>query len=359
MTIDQLEEIKSLVLKSLTPDLLNPYWRKKQDQKKNDMVGHCYVATEACFYLIGGKDNGFYPYVLNNKTYPEGLEPDEVHWFLRKRECVIDLTSGQFSCEIPYDKAKKQAFLTKNPSKRAVIVMKRVDMLKKKNVDLVVDWATYKAAKYACETWHYSKCLPTGKLVKVGAWEKGRFIGVVLFGRGATPNLGKPYGLSQTECVELVRIALSEHESFVSKIMMVAVKMLKSANPKIRLVVSFADSSQGHHGGIYQSTNWIYTGVGNPAKFYKIHGKITHPRSLGARGVSQSIDGAIKLDSEAAVIIVPGKHRYLMPLDKKMRKQVLPLSKPYPKRSKQAMDASSITAKGQNLSDRSKDSGRL
>ena len=74
-------------------------------------------------------------------------------------------------------------------------------------VDLKVDWATHDAAKYACKNWHYSKCLPVGKLVKVGAWEKNQFIGVVLFGRGATPNLGKPYNLNQDECVELVRIA--------------------------------------------------------------------------------------------------------------------------------------------------------
>ena len=30
---------------------------------------------------------------------------------------------------------------------------------------------------------------------------------------------------------------------------------------------------------------------------------------------------------------VLGKHRYLMPLDKEMKKQILPLAKPYPKRA--------------------------
>ena len=202
--------------------------------------------------------------------------------------------------------------------------------------DLRVDWATHEAAKYACETWHYSGCTPAGKLVKVGAWENGKFIGVVLFGRGATPNLCRPYGLAQDECVELVRIALTAHATPVSRIAALALKFLKRANPKLRLVVSFADSTQGHHGGIYQAGNWVYSGQGDAAKFYLIRGKLTHPRSLGSLGFVQSIQGARRIDPNAQVVVVDGKHRYLMPLDDDMRKQIAHLAKPYPKRVKQA-----------------------
>jgi hypothetical protein len=51
-----------------------------------------------------------------------------------------------------------------------------------------MDWATHAAAVYACRHWHYSGCMPAGKTVKVGAWELGRFIGCVIFGRGANNN---------------------------------------------------------------------------------------------------------------------------------------------------------------------------
>lgn len=203
--------------------------------------------------------------------------------------------------------------------------------------DLRIDWATHAAAKYACENWHYSGCLPAGKLVNVGAWERGKFIGVVLFGRGATPNLGKPYNLRQDECVELVRIALTKHDSPVSRIASLAMKFLRQANPKLRLIVSFADQSQGHHGGIYQAGNWIYNGQGDAAKFYMIRGKLTHPRSIGAKGFVQNINGARQIDPNATVVDVPGKHRYIMPLDDEMRARILPLAKLYPKRAKQAM----------------------
>jgi hypothetical protein len=200
-----------------------------------------------------------------------------------------------------------------------------------------IDFATFEAAKFACENWHYSKCVPVGKLVKIGAWENKKFIGVVLFGRGATPNLGKPYGLNQTQCVELVRIAMKNHITPVSKIVAIALKFLKKTNPNIELVVSFADQSQGHHGGIYQAGNWIYTGSGSPAKFYMINNKLTHPRSIGAKGLTQNIHGARKIDPNAYVVDVPGKHRYLMPMTKSIKEKIKKLSEPYPKRAKQAM----------------------
>jgi hypothetical protein len=197
--------------------------------------------------------------------------------------------------------------------------------------DLKIDWATHEAAKYACVNWHYSGCLPVGKLVKVGVWECGKFIGVVLFGRGASPNLGKPYALPQSECVELVRVALTSHESRVSRIVSIAMMFLRQSNQNLRLIVSFADQSQGHYGGIYQAGNWVYSGVGTAKpRLVMPDGSTRHNRLYQGRSKRPIPVGAKW--SEAT-----GKHRYLMPLDKEMAEQIKPLSKPYPKREKQAM----------------------
>ena len=76
---------------------------------------------------------------------------------------------------------------------------------------LYLDWCSHEAAKFAVEHWHYSKVMPKGKLIKIGVWEDGRFIGVVLFGRGANNHIGNPFSLTQTEAAELVRIALIDH----------------------------------------------------------------------------------------------------------------------------------------------------
>lgn len=197
--------------------------------------------------------------------------------------------------------------------------------------DLRIDWATHEAAKYACVNWHYSGCLPVGKLVKVGVWEHNKFIGVVLFGRGASPALGKPYSLGQDECVELVRVALTKHEAPVSRIVALAMKFLHRSNPKLRLIVSFADQSQGHHGGIYQAGNWAYTGIGTKKRRLVLpDGSTRHNRLYQGVNKAQIPEGAYW--SKAT-----GKHRYLMPLDADMRARIMPLSKPYPKRAKQAM----------------------
>ena len=199
--------------------------------------------------------------------------------------------------------------------------------------ELRLDWCSYKAAKYACEHWHYSGCVPAGKLVKIGVWEDGKFIGVVLFGRGATPQLCKPYGLSQIQCVELVRVALTNHSAPVSRILAIAIRMVKNFCDGLRLIISFADPKQSHHGGIYQGGNWIYTGESQPDVFFQINGKLTHRRSLGAAGLKQTIHGARLLDPNAARIDTPGKHRYLYPLTPEMRAKIEPLAKPYPKRA--------------------------
>ena len=204
----------------------------------------------------------------------------------------------------------------------------------KKATSLKIDWCSAKAATYACKHWHYSRILPVGKLVKVGAWEDGRFIGCVVFGRGASPHLFKQYKLTQVEGCELVRMAFRKHKVEMSKVMSIAFKFLKSACPGIRLIVSFADSAQGHHGGIYQAGNWIYDGVANHNAGFMIRGKPTHRRGLSKYVPELTLENVRKyVDPHAYLIPATDKHRYLMPLDKKLRRKLAPLAQPYPKRA--------------------------
>jgi hypothetical protein len=200
-------------------------------------------------------------------------------------------------------------------------------------VDLRLDWCSYEAAKFAVEHWHYSKCLPGGNSVKVGAWENGLYIGSVIFSHGANNNIAKPYGLKQIECVELTRVALNEHTTPVSKILSYSIKMLKTSNPGIRLIVSYADSNQGHHGGIYQATNWIYIGEFATERGIMLNGKLTHRRTVYAKYKTSAFEWLKKnIDPLAEIIDGLPKYKYLFPLDEAMRKQIEPLRKPYPKR---------------------------
>lgn len=200
------------------------------------------------------------------------------------------------------------------------------------STELKVAKAAHDAALYAVKNWHYSRKLPSGKLFIRGVWENGVFIGVVIFSRGATNTIGSPYGLEQTECVELTRVALNKHVTPVTQIVAAALKDLKRANPGLRLVVSYADPMQGHLGGIYQAGNWVYTGQGKAAPEFVIRGVQMHMRSIHAKGWKQSLEWLrANIDPETRKVDIVPKHKYLMPLDRAMRRQVSALAVPYPK----------------------------
>lgn len=201
---------------------------------------------------------------------------------------------------------------------------------------LRLDWCTHAAAKYAVENWHYSKRMPMPPLVMVGAWEDGAFIGCVVFARGANMNIGAPYGLDQTNCAELVRVALHRHSAPVTRIVSIAARFLRRNSPGLRLIVSYADPSEGHHGGIYQGGNWIYVGRSSEATEFLHEGRWKHQREVTAVSfASTGSPGSGKAQNLSALEKrrKPGKHKYLMPLDDEMRSRVEPLAKPYPKRS--------------------------
>lgn len=196
--------------------------------------------------------------------------------------------------------------------------------------ELKLDWCSHEAAKYAVEKWHYSKRMPKGKLARVGVWENETFIGVVLFGVGATGDLVKRYGLQPQQGCELVRVALTRHASTVSRILAIALKVIKREFFGLRLVVSFADPEHGHVGSIYQAGGWLYCGQSTASDEYVYKGKRWHGRAF-----RHKFKG---LERSAEVTIVKGtsKHRYLMPLDDEMRRKIEPLRKPYPKRERSA-----------------------
>lgn len=200
---------------------------------------------------------------------------------------------------------------------------------------LRLDWCSHAAAKYAVEHWHYSRSLPTPPLVKIGVWEDERYVGVVLFSRGANNNLGKAFGLDSTEVAELTRVALTGHVTPVSRVLAVAVRMLRATAQGLQLIVSYADPSHDHHGGIYQAAGWVYCGQSPPSTEYVDQsGKQWHGRMVSSTGrkLVYGRSRTVLRHDECTSVVVPGKHKYLYPLDDAMRAQISPLAKPYPKR---------------------------
>lgn len=177
---------------------------------------------------------------------------------------------------------------------------------------------------------------PLGKYVMVGVWESGEFAGCIVFTSGVSASLGSQYMADRLSVCELQRAALRPgHKATVSRVIAIALRFLRKHCPGIRLVVSFADPEQGHHGGIYQAGGWIYAGMSGGSVVYEDeNGKRRHPRNVGI--VAGWDSSGVRKHSSRGLrkVSTPGKHRYLMPLDDEIRARVAPLAKPYPKRSR-------------------------
>ncbi len=212
--------------------------------------------------------------------------------------------------------------------------------------ELKIDWANHESVVYACKHWHYSKTVPVPPIVKVGVWENNKFIGVVLFSRGASSSLLKPYGLSQTQGCELSRVALAKHSTPVTKIIKIAIIYLKKLCPEMQLIVSFADPEQGHEGIIYKAGNWISAGQTEGTKTFFFRDRKLHSRQVSEKGWNVQ-QGNIRRTIKPSQCIVKknqGKYRYLYPISENMKNQL---------RDTRATDATSIRAADQYRPSRS------
>jgi len=198
--------------------------------------------------------------------------------------------------------------------------------------DLRLDWCSYDAAKYAVEHWHYSGTMPSGKTLKIGVWEDNQFIGVVIYSRGATPQIGSPFGLSQTEVCELTRVALDEHNTPVTRILSISRKLLTDKSPDIRLIVSYADPDQNHEGTIYQADNWHYHGQGDDDLYIQYKGEVRHPKSFYSTYGTQSVAKLKEILGPDNVegVYMPGKRKYVYALGGEMERKVKQMAEPYP-----------------------------
>ena len=199
--------------------------------------------------------------------------------------------------------------------------------------NLRLDWCKFAAAKKACKNWHYSGSMPVGPKLMIGVWEDGVFTGCVIFARGGQPHMGKRYGLGMMEWCELSRVALRKHNTPVTRILAISMRMIKKHSPGLRLIISFADPQQGHHGGIYQGGNWLYSGATKQRRVFTKNGKRIHERRVTASGfITEFGKRRVKVltPDECDITSSLPKYRYLYPLDAEIQERIEPMRKPYP-----------------------------
>jgi len=200
-------------------------------------------------------------------------------------------------------------------------------------------------ARQATERWHYTGVLPAAPIRRYGVWEDGRFVGAVVFGHGANRHLARPFGLRQDEVAELVRVALAPGRTHpTSAVVAACLRRLHTECPKLRLVVSYADTAQHHRGTIYQAGNWAYLGLARGSRPLRVNGRICHARSVFERFGTCSLSRLRALGVEATVVLPPPKHKYGWAFDGQMRRRLRRLTQPYPRAVEDSM-ASRLQAK--------------
>lgn len=113
-----------------------------------------------------------------------------------------------------------------------------------------------------CKPWllgrHYARRMCSISYA-FGLYEDGKMKGVCTFGKPASPWLCLGVcGPDHSESVfELNRLCVSDQTPNI--LSWFVAECLRQLPPMI--VVSYADTAQGHTGYIYQATNWIYTGL--------------------------------------------------------------------------------------------------
>jgi hypothetical protein len=191
-------------------------------------------------------------------------------------------------------------------------------------------------------TRHYAKRLPSISYA-FGAFEDGILIGVVTYGTSASTTLRQGVcGPSYADhVVELNRLVCDNRKNVASQLVGRSMDML----PKPCVIVSYADSDQGHVGYVYQATNFLYTGLSSAFKDPRVKGLEHQHHTTYAYGLTNA--EVIDKYGEENVYFVERarKHRYVFFAGNKYQKKAMHKALtysvgPYPKGESKTYDAS-------------------
>ena len=153
--------------------------------------------------------------------------------------------------------------------------------------------SNYKVSRIDCELAknyiiknHYSHGCHNAPSPCYGLFDNDKLIGVLMFATPCSENVRESiFGKEHKDWViELHRLHILDvtpknaESWFISR----CLKLLRQDNPKIKAIISFADSTQGHEGIIYKATHFTYCGKTGKATFYlDENGRLRHPHQNG------------------------------------------------------------------------------
>tara|TARA_Y100001973_G_C5204906_1_gene340748 strand:+ start:3970 stop:4644 length:675 start_codon:yes stop_codon:yes gene_type:complete len=195
--------------------------------------------------------------------------------------------------------------------------------------------------KYEVKEWclkkHYAKRMPMAVEFSFGLFMNKLLVGVCIFGPGAPSIPITLFGkVGKHKIKELTRLVVNDNlpKNSLSYFVSQSIKLL----PKPMTLISFADSAMGHHGYIYQATNWIYCGEGGKNIVIKTKdGKDMHSLTFEDIMKKENITRKQMIDKyNLEIIKAKPKYRYLYFIGNKkqiskMKNDLLLKSLPFPK----------------------------
>ena len=190
---------------------------------------------------------------------------------------------------------------------------------------------------------HYAKRIPQ-IMYAFGLYEENNLVGIVTYGIPASPALcmgicGKEWS---DKVLELNRLCLQDNSKNQSSFLVSnSIKLL----PKPSIIVSYADTGQGHVGYVYQATNFLYTGLSANRVDWTVKGlEHKHSKTLSDGMTLESIKE--KYGDNFYYTERSRKHRYIYfhgtKLQKKLLKSLLKYNvEPYPKGDSKKYDSGS------------------
>ena len=218
--------------------------------------------------------------------------------------------------------------------------------------DLQPDWSgemVIREAPAAGREWtlayHYSHVVPSASIF-YGAFSPDL---ACVVGVGASANrhgVSRAFGLEAWPGdLEVTRVVCHpDAPKNTASRSIAAVLRYVHARQGAQWLFSYADTGQGHHGGIYQALNAVYVGLSNPFTYgYFLDGERVHQRALSHMfGTVKWPDAPDAAAARGQVLtrerhVDKPKHCYILPcstpaVNRAIRKALQPHVKPYPKR---------------------------
>lgn len=204
------------------------------------------------------------------------------------------------------------------------------------------DYSVRQIKRGECEEYilqiHYARRWPSISYA-YGLFESDALVGVVSY--GTPPSAPLKRGLAgddhKGEVLELNRLCLRHNKKNEASLLVGrSLKLL----PRNKIIVSFADTSQGHSGYVYQATNFIYCGLSAKRTDWKVkgkehlHGQTIADEFRGVKNRAQAMRD--KYGDDFYLQPRPRKHRYVYIVGSKGYKKAIKKAlrykiEPYPK----------------------------